>query len=67
VSEQTSPAYDPKLDAFIWGAKAIAKAIKRSERSTYHLLERRLIDADKIGGTWRSSLRRLLLQPQDAS
>ena len=50
---------DP-LDQLVWGAKAIAAIINRNERQTYHLLERNLLDATKIGGVWSSSPRRLL-------
>jgi hypothetical protein len=56
--------YDPKLDAHIWGARAIGEAINRTDRQTYHLLEKGLLDADKIGKTWCSSLRRLGLAPR---
>ena len=54
-----SSSYDPELDAPVWGAKEIAAVIKRTERATYHLLEQGHLDADKIGGSWRSSRRRL--------
>jgi hypothetical protein len=56
--------YDRELDAPVWGADEIGAVIRRSRRQTYHLLENRLIDADRIGGTWRSTPRRLL-QPGD--
>jgi hypothetical protein len=55
--------YDPQLDAPVWGARQIAAVINRPLRSTFYLLERGMLDADKVGATWRSSIRRLLLQP----
>jgi hypothetical protein len=48
---------------FIWGAENIAAFIGRSVRSTYHLLEKELIPAEKIGALWvahRATLRRHL-------
>jgi hypothetical protein len=59
------PTYDP-LDRPIWGAKAIGEAINRTRDQAYHLLEKGYLDADKVGGTWVSSLRRLL-KPQGRS
>jgi hypothetical protein len=53
--------YDPNLDRPIWGAKNIASVINRTERQTYHLLEKGHLDAGKKGATWTSSIRRLLL------
>ena len=58
--------FDPKLDGFIWGAAAIAKCINRSERQTYYLAERGLIDVDKVGERLRSTPRKLL-KPQRAA
>jgi hypothetical protein len=55
-----SKSSDDNLDAPIWGAAAIGQIIGRSKRQTFHLLERKLIDADKIGATWVSTPRRLL-------
>jgi hypothetical protein len=40
---------DPDL---IRGARAIGEWIDRSERATYHLLDKRLIPAFQIGGIW---------------
>jgi len=36
----------------IWGAAAIAQAIGRTERQTFHLLESGALPARKIGGRW---------------
>jgi hypothetical protein len=44
----------------LWGAAAIGKAIGRSERSAYHLLERGLLPARKVGASWVVSRRKLL-------
>jgi hypothetical protein len=38
---------------FLWGVRAISKAIGRSERATFHLLERRQLKcAHKVGHRW---------------
>jgi hypothetical protein len=52
--------YHPDLDRPVWGAEAIASVINRNKRQTFYLLEQGHLDADKVGGTWRSSTRRLL-------
>jgi hypothetical protein len=54
------PPYDPFLDRPVWGAKNIADVINRSVKQTYHLLEQGHLDAEKCGGIWRSTTRRLL-------
>jgi hypothetical protein len=48
------------LDTPVWGAAAIGRVIGRSERQTFHLLERGHLDASKVGGLWVSTPRRLL-------
>ena len=58
-------SYDAQLDAPVWGAKGIAQVLNRTVRQAYHLLESGHVDADKVGKTWRSSIRRLLT-PQDS-
>jgi hypothetical protein len=50
---------DHDLDRPIWGADAIARAINRAPRATYHLLENGHLDADRVGGRWVSTPRRL--------
>jgi hypothetical protein len=52
--------YHPDLDRTVWGAKAIAAVINRNKRQTFYLLEQGHLVADKVGGTWCSSVRRLL-------
>jgi hypothetical protein len=47
------------LDQPIWGAEAIGAAIGRTESQAFHLLNRDLLDADKVGGRWVSTPRRL--------
>ena len=44
----------------LWGAQAIAAAINKSERSAFHLLERGLLPARKVGKIWVASRRKLL-------
>lgn len=53
-----SAANDDPLD-LIWGAEAIAKAIHRTRRQTFHLLETGQLPARKSGGQWVVSRRRL--------
>lgn len=43
----------------IWGVEEIAKAIRRTERATYHLLATGELPAKKIGGRWVASRRKL--------
>jgi hypothetical protein len=51
---------EDSLDKPVWGANKIAEVINRSPRSTFHLLEKGYIDADKVGHQWVSTRRRLL-------
>lgn len=46
-------------DAPIWGAKAIAEAINRSERQTYWLLQSGQIPAQKVGDRYVTTWRKL--------
>jgi len=46
-------------DDLLWGVTAIARAIGRTERQVFHLLETGLIPAKKVGGRWLASRRRL--------
>jgi hypothetical protein len=55
VSVENDDAHD-----LVWGATAIAKVIGRSERSTFHLLEKQLLPAKRVGGRWVASRRKLL-------
>jgi predicted DNA-binding transcriptional regulator AlpA len=44
-------------EQYIWGVPAISKALGRTARATYHMLERgTLPGAKKIGGRWCFSL-----------
>jgi hypothetical protein len=43
----------------IWGAKAIAAELNQSERQTFHLLERGLLPAGKVGEKWVGSRKAL--------
>jgi hypothetical protein len=51
---------DENLDDPVWGAAAIGRVIGRSERQAFYLLERKLVDATKVGNAWVSTRRRLL-------
>jgi hypothetical protein len=46
-------------DDLIWGAKAIAAELNQSERQTFHLLERGLLPAGKVGEKWVGSRKTL--------
>ena len=50
---------DP-IDRPVWGAAAIGRVIRRSEAEVFYLLGNGLLDANKIGGRWTSTPRRLL-------
>ena len=52
--------YNPDIDRLVWGAKQIAAVINRNERQTFYLLENGFLNAEKKGGIWCSSVRRLL-------
>ena len=43
----------------IWGVKAIAEVIGRSQRQTFYMLEKGLLPAEKIGKSWVSNLKKL--------
>lgn len=47
-----------KLD-LLWGCKAIAEAIGRTERATYHMLESGALPARQTGGRWVASRKKL--------
>ena len=47
-------------DRFIYGAKSIGEVVNLTERQAFHALEKKLLDADKFGGRYRSTKRRLL-------
>jgi hypothetical protein len=51
---------DKFLDTPVWGAAAIGQVINRPPRPTFHLLEAGQLPAEKIGGRWVSTPRRLL-------
>jgi hypothetical protein len=48
------------LDRPVWGAEAIGRVINRSTSETFHLLNKKRVDASKIGKIWTSTPRRLL-------
>jgi hypothetical protein len=43
----------------IWGCEGIAKAIGKSARATFHILEQNQIPAKKVGRQWVASRRKL--------
>jgi len=46
-------------DDLLWGVRDIGKAIRRSERQAYYLLEKGLLPGRKIGASWVASRRKL--------
>jgi hypothetical protein len=57
--EQPS-GWHPWWDEPIYGAKNIGAVVNLEERPAFHALVKKLLDADKFGGRWRSTRRRLL-------
>ena len=57
VDIQTKPDPDPDL---IWGGSAIAKAIGRTDRQTFNMLEKGLLPAKKVGERWVASRAKLV-------
>jgi len=51
---------DEYLDTPVWGASGIGKVINKKPRPTFHLLETKQLPAEKVGGSWVSTPRRLL-------
>lgn len=50
---------DGSMD-LIWGADKIAKAIGRTRRSTFHMLDGGQLPAKKVGGRWVAERGRLM-------
>jgi hypothetical protein len=50
---------DP-LDRPVWGAEAIGAVVGKTEAEAFHLLGTKVLDADKAGGRWVSTPRRVL-------
>jgi hypothetical protein len=46
----------------LWGAAAIGRAIGKSERATYHMLERGQLPASKVGVQWVAERGKLLAE-----
>ena len=51
---------DFDLDRPVFGAKAIARIVNRTERQAYDDLEKGRLDGTKFGKLWASTPRRLL-------
>lgn len=54
------PDISDDLDGAVWGAIAIGRIVRRTDRQTYHLLSIGALPAKKIGATWVSTPRALL-------
>jgi hypothetical protein len=55
---RVTPAHDDDGD-LLWGAEAIGRAINRTRRETFYLLESGRLPAQKIGHRWVASRRDL--------
>jgi hypothetical protein len=44
--------YNSENIDLLWGARAIGRAIGRTERQAFHLLETGQLPARKVGATW---------------
>lgn len=54
----------------VWGAAEIGKEIKRKPRQTFHMLEKGLLPARKVGNQWvaeRGKLRAFFLEGEQAA
>jgi hypothetical protein len=56
----SSQTQETEASDIVWGAGPIGKVINANERQAFHLLERGLLPARKIGGRWAASRRKLL-------
>lgn len=56
--EISQPEQD-ELDRPLWGCKAIAEDIDRSQRQTFYMLEAGHLPASKVGSLWVTTRRRL--------
>ena len=59
MSKKPIPAQSNGDSDFVWGARNIGAFINRSERETYHLLEKGCLPAEKCGASWVSTKSRL--------
>ena len=52
-----APANEPESlrNDVLWGVKALAEEINRTERQTFYLLETGQLPAKKVGGRWCST------------
>jgi hypothetical protein len=51
--------HDDDLDALIWGAANIARVANTDVRRAFHLLERGVIPASKVGKFWVTTKRKI--------
>jgi hypothetical protein len=62
MAKKTIPAEESESLGVLWGAEAIARFVDRDEAEIYYLLQKNLIDADKVGDLWVSTKDRLRRQ-----
>jgi hypothetical protein len=55
-----NPYDDDDYDKVVWGAGPIGQVVSLTERQARHALETGLLDADKHGSRWASTVGRLL-------
>jgi hypothetical protein len=53
-------AQDAKPEDLVWGGSAIARVIGRTDRQTFHMLDAGALPAQKVGGRWVASRKKLL-------
>src|SRR5687768_11595680 len=70
MSETPIPANDNEPLDLLWGCEAIARAIGRTKRQTFHMLETGQLPAHKIGERWvvsRAALREHFAPKREAA
>jgi hypothetical protein len=60
TKSEASPIVIGDMDRPVWGAKGVAEILEVPIHVAFYMLEKGLVDADKIGRKWRSTPRRLL-------
>lgn len=66
MTEQTAVAESDVID-LVWGVKAIAKAIRRTPRQTFHLCTTGALPTKKVGNRWVADRQALQRFFQDAA
>lgn len=61
-SKKQKPNRKPKNpdSDIVWGAAAIGEVINKDERATFHLLQKRRLPVQQVGGMYAASRKKLL-------